>query len=61
MEQDILSNKEIMEKLAGLQLEVETLKKREDILEKKLPRLTVVEESLAEIWDNEEDEIWNEY
>ena len=28
---------------------------------KEVKKVTVIEESLAEIWDNEDDEIWNEY
>ena len=62
MEQETkLNTKEIIEKLSKLQADMEMLKQREEILEKGTPRLTVVEESLAELWDNEDDEIWNEY
>ena len=56
-----LDQGEIMRKLAELKAEVELIKQKEEILEKKIPALTVIEESLAEIWDNEEDEIWNDY
>ena len=60
MTQETINNREILMKLAKLQSEVEVLKQRETMLEKK-SKLTVIEESLAELWDNEDDEIWNEY
>lgn len=47
---------EVLERITELQREMESLKKTE-----KIPRITVVEESLAEIWDNDEDERWNEF
>jgi hypothetical protein len=31
------------------------------MLEQQQKKFTVIEEFMAEIWDNEEDEIWNEY
>ena len=36
---------------------IESLKQTKD----QIPEMTVVEESLAEIWDNKEDERWNDY
>lgn len=46
---------EVLKKIALLQMEIESLKKT-----KKIPNITIIEESLAEIWDNDEDERWNE-
>lgn len=54
-----ISIREILIRLARLQAEVNLLKQKE-ISEDKTQSLSVVEESLAEIWDNEEDERWNE-
>jgi len=59
-----INTREILEKLMKLRIDVEMLKQKEANLENRLQkkqRLTVVEESLSEIWDNKEDEIWNEY
>lgn len=53
--------KEILTKLAQLQSDVEMLKQKEKILEEQQKKFTIIDESMAEIWDNEEDEIWNEY
>ena len=61
METETKSIKEILARLVKLQADVEELKIKEEKLEKKIPRLTVIEESLAEVWDNKEDEIWNDY
>lgn len=43
---------EVLEKVIKLQREMESLKK--------VSNITVVEESLSEIWNNEEDERWND-
>ena len=59
-----ISNKEITEKLAKLQSEVDTLKiKIEEIKSEDnfLDIAILSEESLKEVWDNDEDEVWNEY
>ncbi len=63
MEQKTKFNpKEILIKLAKLQADVEMLKEKERILEEQgKKRVTVIDESMAEIWDNEDDEVWNEY
>ena len=55
-------NKEILARLVKLQAEINILKRKEKMLEKRQKKkFTLIDESMAEIWDNEEDEIWNEY
>lgn len=60
-----VSTRKIVEMLAKLQSEVDTLKiKVEEIGSNEDNFSDVVkltEESLKEVWDNEEDEVWNEY
>lgn len=52
---------EILAKLAKLQIEIETLKRKENMLEKSQEKkFTLIDESMAEIWDNEDDEVWND-
>lgn len=48
---------EIFSKLAKLQAEIEFLKRKEENLEKK--KFILIDESMGEIWDNEEDDVWN--
>jgi hypothetical protein len=50
---------EILMRLAKLQAEVNYLKEKDRKESKKEKKLTVIEESLAEVWDNEEDDAWN--
>ena len=59
MEQEIKLSKEILTKLNKLEEDVEMLKRREVIFEKQ--KITLIDESMVEIWDNKEDEIWNTY
>ena len=62
MTQEIQINaKEIMTKLSKLQSEVDILKQREKTLEdNQRNKFTIIDESMAEIWDNDADEIWND-
>ena len=62
MTQEIQINaKEIMIKLSKLQCEVDILKQREKTLEdNQRNKFTIIDESMAEIWDNDADEIWND-
>lgn len=53
--------KEILIKLAKLQADVEMLKEKERMLENQQKKITIIDESMAEIWGNEDDEVWNEY
>lgn len=58
MEQEIKFDlNEILSRLSKLQKDIEILK--ESKLEKQ--KMNVIDESMAEIWDNDEDEIWNDY
>lgn len=47
---------EVLKKIALIEIEIESLRKIE-----KIPKITIIEESLAEIWDNDEDERWNKF
>ena len=62
MTQEIQINaKEIMIKLSKLQCEVDILKQKEKTLEdNQRNKFTIIDESMAEIWDNDADEIWND-
>ena len=51
--------KEILTKLSLLKLEIDRLKQKEKLLEKR-KIFTPIDESMVDIWDNEEDEIWND-
>lgn len=54
--------REIMEKLARIQAEIEFLKNKGIILEEQQKKkFTIIDESMMELWDNEDDEIWNKY
>ena len=58
METEIINNEkmnQILTKLSELQKEIESLK------QKNKGPITAVDEVLSEIWDNEEDERWNDY
>lgn len=49
--------KEILFRLAKLQSEMSSLKQKE----RKKTKITIIEESLAEVWDNKDDDVWNNY
>ena len=46
---------QILTKLSELQKEIENLKQKNE------KPITAVDEVLSEIWDNKEDERWNDY
>ena len=51
--------KEILMRIAKIQSDIKHIKEIEDNTDND-SKLSPIEESLAEIWDNEEDERWND-